>query len=73
MIGCDGKIVFSTYAAARKTAAKMRRNKGEAVEEYKCKECGGFHVGHPSTESLLKRRNRGVYRVRLEPDHDNNV
>ena len=71
MIGCDGKIVFSTYAGARKAARKMRRKKEEAVEEYKCRECRWYHVGHPSTESLQKRHQRKeVADYELDPDVD---
>ena len=56
LIGCDHKIVFSTYASARKAARRMRRKKDDVVEEYKCRECGQYHVGHPSTESLMTRK-----------------
>ena len=63
MIGCDGKIVFTTWTRANQTAQKMRRKKEERIEAYRCRGCGKFHVGHPTTESVLLRNGRRVGRV----------
>lgn len=66
MIGCYGKITFSTYASARKAAIRMRRKKDDVVEEYKCRECSGYHVGHPSTESLQRKKQKEVWYERAQ-------
>lgn len=57
---CVGKRWYSTFAAANRVAKRMRRYEHDVLVAYRCRFCGRFHVGHPTTElftpSKLKRR-----------------
>ena len=64
-IGCTDKVQFPTWGHAAKAAKKMRRN-GENVEEYRCNNCGKYHVGHPSTESVQRKRSGKMRRQRVD-------
>ena len=43
---CKGKVVYSAYGMAIKVADKMRHKDGEDVHCFRCKGCGGLHIGH---------------------------
>ena len=45
---CVGKKPYDTWDHAQgdARAIKRRKNKGTAVEPYKCRHCGFFHVGN---------------------------
>lgn len=60
---CIGKIRHKTSAGAE-AHAKELRDKGERVWPYRCRFCGGWHVGHPSKMQLIaqaQRRSRFKY------------
>lgn len=42
---CNGKDAL-TYSVARQIARKARKYRDEAIVEYHCKACGGWHIGH---------------------------
>lgn len=43
---CEGKQRFDSAHIAHK-AAKRRRKAGVVREVYRCRACGGFHIGKP--------------------------
>lgn len=47
LAACVGKKTFPDKGTALKVAARMRRNRGERLEPYKCKSCGMIHIGKP--------------------------
>lgn len=51
--GCEGKIRHETYGEA---AHHRRRLRKPDIDIYHCRFCGGWHVGHPGSRRLRKRR-----------------
>ena len=45
---CDGKIRHKTKEDAHSARYSLQKKTGEWLRIYKCKFCGGWHVGHPS-------------------------
>jgi len=45
---------FSTRKGAKANIKKLKRRFGDVMEEYKCPECNGFHVGHNRTKKPTK-------------------
>ena len=43
---CQGKRWFRTRGLAKQIAQQMRRKWHEPLEEYFCRHCGRWHVGH---------------------------
>lgn len=42
---CEGKSSFPSFSQARKAARRMRRRHASALAPYRCKHCGGWHIG----------------------------
>jgi hypothetical protein len=42
---CNGKLSFSTWAAATKAARRVRATDGYRMTPYLCRTCHRFHVG----------------------------
>lgn len=47
---CDGKTRHETKADARDSAAYLTSKFGEQMHSYRCRFCGGWHVGRPRVE-----------------------
>ena len=47
---CDGKVAFETPQMAA-SVAKRRRQPGT---HYRCKSCGKYHIGHPTSTGRRK-------------------
>lgn len=63
---CTGKIAFDSPALAREVAQRSRRKHHAAVQPYRCKHCGKWHVGDHQggkKHGMVKRRtgNGGRY------------
>lgn len=43
--GCNGKRCWPNFAVARNMADRTRRQTHEAIDPYKCRHCGWFHIG----------------------------
>ena len=54
---CEGKERFASYALAERLRKVRRANSKLARQVYKCRECGGFHLG--TSLQLQTRRLRG--------------
>lgn len=46
---CERKTRYGSIAEARAEAWKARVRSGDHIGEYKCKHCGGWHIGHRSS------------------------
>ncbi len=64
---CAGKIKHTSQADARKAIGQMgqsakRRGKARvdatSINVYKCKHCGGYHLGRMDAEAVRSRRLR---------------
>lgn len=55
---CDGKVRHETSWEARKAIRDLNRKRGYQgpMNAYKCKFCGGFHVGHSTRYTLAHLR-----------------
>lgn len=53
---CDGKIRHATEGAAKRHIAGINRRKPRGfLHAYRCKFCGGWHVGHVKGKSRDRR------------------
>lgn len=43
---CWGKEAFLTQVDALAVAARARKQTGEKIMTYRCRECGRWHIGH---------------------------
>lgn len=50
---CKGKVRYAYKEQANAAAAYLRKKRFGRYHAYKCKFCGGFHVGH---KGVSKRR-----------------
>lgn len=57
--GCDGKKRYTRWAVAEHDARNLRTKEREVIRPYRCKGCGGIHVGHQFT-AHTKQRDRGT-------------
>jgi len=62
--GCEGKAKMTRQHA--KVAAKRGRRKHQALEAYRCRSCGNWHVGH----SKGKRENPESWTPRPDRERD---
>lgn len=55
---CDGKKKFTDQESAGRAAAYRTRLHGRWITPYRCKFCGGYHIGHPprSVRQSLKAK-----------------
>ena len=76
--GCDGKVRYHTYSAARKKVRLMKRSKHidrshQTLDFYRCKECRFYHIGNSSSidREKHKRYKGDKYGKRgITPDDD---
>lgn len=63
---CDGKVRHVSYSdAVCASRALMRVDKWQPdMQIYRCKFCGGYHIGHMTTRQLQARRARMIYERR---------
>lgn len=58
---CSGKVRYQTDQDARRAAAAACRRTQDWIVHYKCRFCGGIHIGHPPKnvrQAIKARRER---------------
>jgi len=57
--GCDGKVKYTDHSGAELGARRIRRFNEDAVEAYKCRLCGWWHIGHGGLKSTRPKQRDG--------------
>lgn len=53
MAGCVGKTNYRSWMAAVEAVKRMhRKHEGARLHPYRCKMCGGFHVGNNNEKEV---------------------
>lgn len=56
---CEGKVFYAVQAEAVAAAGALRRSRdGGTWKAYRCKFCGGWHVGRPTARERQAMRAR---------------
>jgi hypothetical protein len=45
---CDRKVAYRSEPVAKKIARRAQERTGDPILEYKCPDCGKWHIGHAS-------------------------
>lgn len=53
---CFGKHRYASAALAHGIAGRSRRHEESRVGAYRCKVCGGWHIGEPNQPRSISRR-----------------
>lgn len=63
---CQGKEVFASFGLAHRIASKSGHDGHRSRTAYKCRVCGGYHVGSRSTVQRKKRARIRLERMEME-------
>ncbi len=58
---CTGKVTHATMQAAEEAARASSRKFKTRLSAYKCRFCGGYHVGH--TPAKLRRKLQQMHMI----------
>ena len=65
MVACEGKVLYGTWSRAEQDRKTIKRRGGSRLQVYRCRSCGGFHLGHPWGDL---RVHPVAARAKLEPE-----
>ena len=66
-VQCQGKQRFEDSQLARSVAARSRKATDGKISAYRCRFCGGWHVGSSVLTTAQRQRTNSKYEKRRKP------